>query len=676
MKTLVKLLLFAVATVSTAVAQPIVEFNAPDPGVARSLGAGLSGVLDAVRDDPAASDLRVGRFNPEAVASLKRTRALEFVDPTTGRTVTYTGVGVVRNANGSLSLSAADGESEVDLVVHGEDVVGSFRTGGETYAVRPVGGGSTAVYRYDVSGLRAHPPGWGMQARRIRDAHVARERERGVAFSVPPAGERDDGSLVDAMVVYNAAAARAVGGNMVAWVQNAVDNTNKAYSNSSIDFRLRVVHLHEVDYVMSDKITIDLMRLRERSDGHMDEIHDLRDEHGADLVVLVNEDSNGYCGLAYQIDPVYFPDVDWENSGFGVIAQNCEIGTNSTLAHEVGHLLGAHHNFPYACGGNGCNGGGYNYGTCNTEGVWHTVMSYGDDGEGNSCRETVRYFSSPIVDFRGVKTGGPKRDNRRMMLESVSAVANFRQSVYDPPPPPPSNTVTLPFVTAGSSSDRTVIRVVNHSSETGEVWFQGTDDRGTVFDRVSLELEGEEAVKLYASDLELGRKGLSGGIGRGHGNWRFDVSSDLDVEVFAFVRTPSRSMTTVHEGVREMYREEGEEWGYYVPFFRESRAHQKSFLRITNLGDGPAHLLMFATDDSGTFGDAEVQVAGAGESIRLTARELETGSADVVTGGWGAGEGSWRVRVFSNQPLSILSLIRFKSGALVNVSRGQAETPW
>ena len=57
-------------------------------------------------------------------------------------------------------------------------------------------------------------------------------------------------------------------------------------------------------------------------------------------------------------------------------------------------------------------------------------------------------------------------------------------------------------------------------------------------------------MQFNSSELEDGNpaKGLSGGVGDdGDGDWRLELTSDLDIEALAYIRTDSGFLTTVHD---------------------------------------------------------------------------------------------------------------------------------
>ena len=149
-----------------------------------------------------------------------------------------------------------------------------------------------------------------------------------IEFWGPPCGAPPD-VTIDIAVVYTPAAREAAGG--AAGIEAEIDlwiaETNQAYAASGVDLRLVLVDRSEVAYTETGPQ--DVHRLRDPSDGHLDEVHALRDRVGADLVHLIVAESPGVCGIAAGIGSV-----------FGLTVLKCG---GIVFAHEVGHNLGLRH---------------------------------------------------------------------------------------------------------------------------------------------------------------------------------------------------------------------------------------------------------------------------------------------------------------------------------------------
>ena len=633
--------------------------------------------LEAIRADPAAWAIRTGRSAPAAIASALRARAFSITVPASAdapeATFAFTGVDVRHHTGGLVSLHARDAatDSEVALVIQGVDVLGSIRRGEETWQVRPLGDGHTAVYRYDTSLHRAHPKRWGEFLLR-NERRLKRTPPRGDAGASEAAG--DTGDVIDILVAYTPAARNAVG-NIDAFVRFALDSTHRVYRNSAIGLRLRLVHQHMVRYAEHPDMGVDLDHLSETGDGHMDEIHLLRDHYGADLIALfvAGADEN-VCGVAWIPDFGRYPDRDLSDLGFSVTATDCETLTRHTLAHEIGHNQGADHN-PYNAFPTSPPSFTYNRGLCNVAAGWHTTMSYAWNERGNCDRREIAYFSSPHLRYRGTPTGDAAvRDNRRVLLETALRVANYRRSRTDPPPPPATRFQTIPLVTAASDRDRrTMVRIINHSDIAGTARIYAVDDAGRRYGPVSLSLDARAAVQFSSVELEEGNpsKGLSPGVGRGDGHWRLELAADVYIEALAYLRTPDGLVLGMHDVAAATAEGSNR---YYLPFVNPgSNLRQRSLLRLINPGSNPADLVITAVDNAGReappLGVVRLTLE-AGEARMLGARELEQGSA-ALAGALGDGTGKWRLLIAADRPIQVLGLLQFPSGHLVNVSRGR-----
>ena len=679
-----------------AAAHPIIVFAPERQAHPADASASLSGpaltaeqaaTLETIRSDPAASGIRIGRSAPAAIAAALDARALSMVVPAPSASgaspgaadavIAFTGVDVGHNDEDLVSLHAQDDatDSDVALVVQGPDVLGAMRHGGEVYNVRPLGDGLTAVYRYDTSQLRRHPPGWG--GFMLENESIQRS-----APDAPPPGDAgasgsapaDTGDVIDLMVAYTPAA-RAAAGNIDTFIQFAIDNAHRAYRNSNIGLRLRLVHKHRVNHTEGSRLRMDIQALT-YIDGAMDEVHGLRDRYGADLVALIVGRSNA-CGVAWVPDFGRYPDSDLSSLGFSVTAHHCETSTYNTFAHELGHNQGAVHDPDNSCRTPPCPllpppTFQYRYGRCNPTAGWRTVMSYSSNRRG-SCRRGIGHFSSPDVRYNGTPTGdAARRDNRRVLLETARRVANYRRSAG-----PTVVSHTLPLVTAASNTGLAgFVRIINHSNRAGTVSILAFDDEGGRAGPVTLSLEASSSVHLTSADLENGNasKGLSAGIGQGAGHWRLELTSELNVEPLAYVRTPDGFLSSMHEMAAETAEGSNR---YHVPFFNPaSNTTKVSLLRLINPGDRAANVVITGVDDLGEAapsGEARLRV-GPGAARLLTAQQLEGGGAG-VTGRLGDGAGKWRLSVASDRPLRVMSLLRLETGQgryLANLSRGQA----
>ena len=191
----------------------------------------------------------------------------------------------------------------------------------------------------------------------------------------------------------------------------SIEEANEFFRISGVgNIKLRLVHSYQTDYVEEGAHFDHVWRFADKGDGYMEEIHGLRDKYRADVAVLIVDDAQG-CGLATRV----FADA---NEAFAVVHHECA-ATSYTLAHEIGHLIGARHDlsmdkvmnpFPY--------GHGYVNGT-----KWRDIMSYKESCGG--CPR-IPVWSSPKMLINGEPAGTPELDNARVIAEQAARVAAFR----------------------------------------------------------------------------------------------------------------------------------------------------------------------------------------------------------------------------------------------------------
>ena len=213
------------------------------------------------------------------------------------------------------------------------------------------------------------------------------------------------------------------------------------------------------------------------------------------------------------------------------------------------------------------------------------------------------------------------------------------------------------------------VRIVNRSDAAGEVRIVAHDDTGLAYDAVTLALGAGRTAHFNSDDLELGSlaKGLTGSTGAGRGDWRLTLSSELDLDVLAYVRTPSGFLTSMHDVVRGAGRRHE-----VATFNPGSNWRQESKLRIVNPGSRPAHVTIGGVDDGAkTPGDVVRLTVPPGATVTVTAPQLEDGDEafhDRQRAGLGDGRGKWRLLVDSEQPVFLVNVLASPTGHLTNLS--------
>ena len=207
------------------------------------------------------------------------------------------------------------------------------------------------------------------------------------------------------------------------------------------------------------------------------------------------------------------------------------------------------------------------------------------------------------------------------------------------------------------------LRVINLGDASGEVLIYAVDDDGRQ-GLVSLTLEAGAAANVNSTDLEDGNtgKGLFGSIGRGAGDWRLELTSDLDIEVLAYVRTDDGFVTAIHDIAPRRANH------HRIAVFNPgSNTHQESLLRLVNPTAETAQVSIRGIDDAGAAGGRVELTLPAGQSRTYSAWNLESGGGD-LQGSLGDGAGKWQLEVASEQPIVAMSLLESPTGHLTNLS--------
>lgn len=379
---------------------------------------------------------RAMRLNPAALEALNRARkeakpdiTLDLFDAGT-RTLELDEPEVHRNkAKVWRGRLRGEQESDVTLAVRGTKMAGTILSGQHLYRIEPAGDNRHRLVEIDEGAmpLDHHPlvvPDDGTPADPPAPEPDLQQPGATAQTDTVTTAAATTNTIVDLLVVYTPTARAKQGGQaaMNALIAMGVDLANQAYSNSRIAMRLRLVHAAEVAYTETGNISTDLSRLRNTSDGFMDQVHQLRNQYKADLVALIVDNGGGYCGIAYVM--TNGPRASFASYAFSVTDRECV--SNNTLTHELGHNMGDAHD--RASGGTGVYP--YSYGYRDPIGKFRTIMAYPCPNV--SCPR-VKYFSNPKILINGRPAGIDHRinptnsaDNTRSMNEVRNVVAGWR----------------------------------------------------------------------------------------------------------------------------------------------------------------------------------------------------------------------------------------------------------
>jgi hypothetical protein len=189
----------------------------------------------------------------------------------------------------------------------------------------------------------------------------------------------------------------------------AVEDVNTTFFNTGLPFHVRIVGMHITDYVEGDGAY--LYHLQHSTDGHMDEVHVIRDAKAADVVALVT--LQGFCGVAFVV-----PD----NAAWAFQADSIDcLQLYNPFRHELGHNMGSKHW--------SADGGGYFPWSAGHVLTLDDGTNVGTAMGGNH----IAHYSNPNVLYDGVPTGIPagesgEADNFAAFTVTVPMMADFRCS--------------------------------------------------------------------------------------------------------------------------------------------------------------------------------------------------------------------------------------------------------
>ena len=244
---------------------------------------------------------------------------------------------------------------------------------------------------------------------------------------------------------------------------------------------------------------------------------------------------------------------------------------------------------------------------------------------------------------------------------------------------PGSETVRqIPYFLSSGHPDREgFARIINHSEESGEVSIHAIDDTGIRRGPITLTMGQRRTVQFNSTDLEQGNesKGLANGVGTANGDWRLTLTSGLDIEALAYIRSSDGFLTSIHD--LSPVTDVGTGNRHRVSFFNPgSNQNQVSRIRVVNSGESEARVLVRAWDDDGAEapgGTVEFSVP-PGNAQSFDSSELETGAAD-FDGMLGDGTGKWRLLIESDRPIEVMSLLESPGGFLANLSTSTTSGP-
>ncbi len=300
--------------------------------------------------------------------------------------------------------------SYATIVVRGDNVVGNIHLVDGLYSIKALGSGYHVLQEVNTDVFIDEPPNF-TKIIKFHPTNWWDEYERVVTQVYYPIFMD---KTIHLMVLYTENVDSLLA-DVDAEIDLALEETNDSHIMSDSDSRYKIVHRQEISYT-SVGVSDDIDNMKDTLNADLGFIHDLRDDHGADVVLLITDDPT-WCGIAGSIGGD-------DTEAFAVVDYDCMAGYFS-FGHELGHIHGARHiisqdsdDEPFE----------YGHGYCDQDASldWRTIMAYNcPTGTGGDRQQ---YWSNPDVTINGDAGGTVKlQDNARVHDETFEYVCSFRE---------------------------------------------------------------------------------------------------------------------------------------------------------------------------------------------------------------------------------------------------------
>ena len=209
------------------------------------------------------------------------------------------------------------------------------------------------------------------------------------------------------------------------------------------------------------------------------------------------------------------------------------------------------------------------------------------------------------------------------------------------------------------------LRLTNPGADVAEVSIEGVDDSGaSPGSRVRLSIPAGASRTLTASELESGGSDLDGMLGVGTGKWRLSVESDEPLMVLSLLESPTQHLTNLSTAPQAR----GDDVHLVLMFPTVLDETRQGFARVINRSSTGGEVNVIAYDDTGRrFGPLTLSI-DAGETVHFNSDDLDRGNpAKGLQGSIEPGEGPWRLELWSDLDIEVLSYIRTEDGFLTSM---------
>jgi hypothetical protein len=283
--------------------EPLFRQLAPE----RQLSAHQAALAEAAKTSAAAIGLEVMTADPHLLDGSAASRLTLRLNARTTVPVSRT------STEAGAWRGAVDGTSGMVTLMRSGDghISGTVQHEGRYYAIRPMGDRLHAIVELDqelmppehqqpllLSGIDRFGQSNGVVALRS-----TLENRKSLAPRPTHINPKSADVTIEVMVAYTRKAAGYYNDIRSDLIALAIAEANASFRISGLEHvKVRLVHAYQTAYVEEGSHFDHVWRLADKGDGLMEEVHALRDEYRADVVILVVDDAQG-CGLATRVHP-------------------------------------------------------------------------------------------------------------------------------------------------------------------------------------------------------------------------------------------------------------------------------------------------------------------------------------------------------------------------------------
>lgn len=234
---------------------------------------------------------------------------------------------------------------------------------------------------------------------------------------------------------------------------------------------------------------------------------------------------------------------------------------------------------------------------------------------------------------------------------------------------------TLNFFQPADSSGRVGFLALNNTGTSpANVTLAGVDDKGVKAPggNITLTLAAGQSRYLSSQDIENGKSSvMTGAFGNGAGYWHIDITATGGITAQNFIYTPDGALTELTTPLTAE-----SDGSYFVKFFTEPNASVfGARLRLRNLTGTAGTVTITAKSAAGTAISGSATVAlPASNAVEISSQDLKGSTAAGVSGGLGAGDGFWILKLVSTVSVHAQALAQSAGGTLADIGRGLAVT--